>query len=143
MAKIRPVVEQGQNPSLLEQNRRPPTRSPEPRTLRHYHAVALTNKNGKKKMTAEEQEADFQRRLHEERRLGEYSDSAVANAWRVKHHTVKVKFDNDVQPDVERAPVDQLGTERYIERYMEQSEANVFWRCQSICMRPIQGHVRY
>jgi hypothetical protein len=96
----------------------PSTSHAKPRTSNSatLQAVAITKKSDKKRMTAEEQEADFQRRLHEERRPGEYSDSAVANAWRVKYHTVTVKFDNDVRPDVERAPMDQLGTERYVER---------------------------
>lgn len=102
----------------------PSTSHAKPRTSNSatLQAVALTKKIGKTKMTAKEQGADFQRRLHEERRPGEYSDSAVANAWRVKYHTVTVKFDNDVRPDVERALMDQLGTERYVERYMEQAK---------------------
>ncbi|KAF2830282.1 hypothetical protein CC86DRAFT_378600 [Ophiobolus disseminans] len=87
-------------------------------------------KSGKKgKKTEEDIEAEHAERvrldaekkriLHESLPLGAYTDLIVARIWRVRHRTIMLKMDNDVAPGKERAPMNQLGSWRWEERYME------------------------
>jgi hypothetical protein len=83
------------------------------------------NEHAQPEKTAEElakARAEHQRKLHLARPLGTYSDPKVAEAWRVKNRTIKLKMDHDMRPGEERALMDQLGTWRWTERYLEKAK---------------------
>jgi len=82
-------------------------------------AAGKNDKAPPAKETDEEKEA----RLHQLRPLGGYSNPAVAKVWRVRRRTVKLTLDDQVPPGTERAPMDQLGSWRRLERHLETEKA--------------------
>ncbi|KAI4944089.1 hypothetical protein J4E91_008944 [Alternaria rosae] len=66
-------------------------------------------------------EEEKERKMHNARRLGGYSDPELAEAFRVLHKTVLVPMHGKTQEGVEPAPTDQLGMREYKERLLDEA----------------------
>ncbi|KAI4916578.1 uncharacterized protein J4E92_009082 [Alternaria infectoria] len=88
----------------------------------------MLNKDGTlktAKQLEEEQrlkDEEEEKKLHEARSLGHYSDPIVAKQFRVVHKTVRAPLDGHIRPGVKPAPTDQLGSWRLHERLMNQAK---------------------
>ncbi|KAI4646028.1 hypothetical protein J4E93_005607 [Alternaria ventricosa] len=88
----------------------------------------MLNKDGTlktAKQLEEEQrlkDEEEEKKLHEARSLGHYSDPILAKQFRVVHKTVRAPLDGHIRPGVKPAPTDQLGSWRLHERLMNQAK---------------------
>ncbi|KAI4607486.1 hypothetical protein J4E80_009599 [Alternaria sp. BMP 0032] len=88
----------------------------------------MLNKDGTlktAKQLEEEQrlkDEEEEKKLHEARSLGHYSDPILAKQFRVVHKTVRAPLDGHIRPGVKPAPTDQLGSWRLHERLTNQAK---------------------
>jgi len=76
---------------------------------------------GSKKKTEEQIAEEEERKMHNARRLGRYSDPVVAETFRVLHKTVLVPMHGKMQEGVEPVPTDQLGMRELRERLLDEA----------------------
>jgi hypothetical protein len=82
-------------------------------------AEQIAKEQLKKEMEEAEEE---EKRLHNARRLGRYTDPVIAERYRVKHKTVRARLEGHIRPGVEPAPDEQLGSWRLWERYVDRAK---------------------
>jgi hypothetical protein len=89
-------------------------------------------KKAKKTKTPQEIEADIEsekrekeeeeRELHKLRPPSRYVDEGLRRTWPVRYRIVKLPHDHDIPSGTKRAPMEQISSQRWEERYLEQAK---------------------